>query len=148
MLFIKLMFVLVCAFLHTLQFLEASINHSFVALPPNRHQMAPFKHALNEVSFSGLVERNKGEHLNLKRLMKLESHISAVKLLFLTFTGACQRTHTPARPRVCVCTSKIILAFYQWHILVMCIRQRVVIRQDLKASPGPSRNCCPHSCCF
>ena len=45
---------------------------------------------------------NCGNHLNWKQLVKLESHISGVKLFFiLTFPDACQRTHTPAR--VCVC---------------------------------------------
>ena len=47
---------------------------------------------------------NCGNHLNWKQLVKLESHISGVKLFFiLTFPDACQRTHTPAC--VCVCVS-------------------------------------------
>lgn len=47
---------------------------------------------------------NWGNHLNWKQLVKLESHISGVKLFFiLTFPDACQRTHTHSCPRVCVC---------------------------------------------
>lgn len=69
---------------------------------------------------------NWGNHLNWKQLVKLESHISGVKLFFiLTFPDACQRTHThtllPARVCVCVCVTDYFGLLLRAHSCHVCL---------------------------
>lgn len=92
---------------------------------------------------------NWGNHLNWKQLVKLESHISGVKLFFiLTFPDACQRTHThtllPAR--VCVCVCQRLFWPLTTSTFLSCVFDST-LSPDRTCGlsfcffPGPSRNC-------